>query len=42
MLSLLSELEYKGYLKDGYLKYEDSDIEEISKIYSKYGCVFIE
>ena len=42
MLRLLSELESKGYVKDGYLEYEDSDKGEISSIYSKYGFVFLE
>lgn len=42
MLRLLSELESKGYTKDGYLVYEESDKREISSIYSKYGYTFLE
>lgn len=42
MLSFLSELESKGYVKDGYLEYEDSDKGEILNIFSKYGFEFTE
>ena len=42
MLSFLSELESKGYEKNGYLEYEDSDKGEILSIFSKYGFEFTE
>lgn len=42
MLKLLSELEYKGYAKDGYLVYEESEKDVISAIFRKYGYSFCE
>ena len=42
MLRLLSELQSKGYTKDGYLVYDESDKEDVYNIYSKYGVVFLE
>lgn len=35
MLRFISELESKGYVKDGYLEYEDSDKGETLSVYSE-------
>ena len=43
MLGLLTELQKRGFLhNDEYLYYGESDKEELSAIFSKYGKLFLE